>query len=789
MVLTSVEFLVDALREVNLLRKDQFDRLVNELAPKFEETTDLAKHIVKLGWITLYQAKKLLGGHFEDLIVGNYVVLDKLGEGGMGKVYKAKQLRLNRLVALKVIRPNLIANETALKRFHREAKAAAQLAHPNIVRLFDADQVGDRHFLAMEYVEGADLACLIKDAGPLPIEMACSFIRQAAAGLEHAHDLGMVHRDIKPSNLLVTAPRKDRKTGPAGAIKILDMGLARVGGADETESAETALTKDGTVIGTPDYMSPEQAKNSSTVDGRSDLYSLGCTFYFLLTGQPPFPTGTTLEKLLQHQMDAPKHVQLVRHDIPEEVAAIVHTLLAKRPEDRFQNGAAVAAALERWSVFDTGSARLNGAAPTAAAIPQALPISGSTQAAMTTDGDLFNFESGEQKLPAAAPAEPTLAATQKSRKKPIWWIVGATLSAAVLIVAGILTANSFGKKPSSNPPPDGEVNNREKIGPAVKKSFPPNAKREMEPIDSYLPADTELVAVLNVPQLARSRFFQENLLQEIAELLASIRKATSFDPLTGIERVIMTVPTGDWDHPIFIVQGPEALPADFMNWISNQEGVKFKDEAIRSGITHRIYVLPDKNEERNEPTYGAILQLSPFSVVLSSNRDRVIDAIVRSVRKIEPRFDDPSVRTMLSRYPSKVPVLWLGLAADTKLFGLVGRPKADKFTTPKDGNVHAVYATLRLGDNLDFDAFIEADNKLVAEFFWRKVTYFFRSLTDNKKDPRIERIAGLITGAREKPKMKGSSGSVHQWTLSIANEKLGDWFGAFFKEMPVDPMP
>ncbi len=374
MVLSSADILVDSLRETGLLRADQFRQLVDELAPRHDDTQDLARHIVKLGWITPYQAKKLINGHGHDLILGHYVILDKLGEGGMGKVYKARQLRLSRTVALKVIRPNLLSNDLALKRFQREAKAAAQLAHPNIVRLFDADAVGDRHFLAMEFVEGTDLAALVKDTGPLPVGMACSFIRQAATGLQHAHDQEIVHRDIKPSNLLVSEPRQPGKIDSGGVIKILDMGLARATTQDD-DSSLSALTQDGTVIGTPDYMSPEQGKNSSEVDGRSDLYSLGCTLYFLLTGRTPFSTGTMLEKLLQHQIDPPPPIKELRPDLPDEVAALVHTLLAKKPEDRFQSGAALAHALDIWSVFDTRSELLKKSTlKKPAAVPYALPV-------------------------------------------------------------------------------------------------------------------------------------------------------------------------------------------------------------------------------------------------------------------------------------------------------------------------------------------------------------------------------------------------------------------------------
>lgn len=790
MVLTSVNVLVDALREVNLLRKEQFDRLVNEIAPKFDETTELAKHLVKQGWLTLYQAKKLLSGHGKELVIGHYVILDKLGEGGMGKVYKAKQLRLNRFVALKVIRPNLIANEMALKRFQREAKAAAQLAHPNIVRLFDADQVGDRHFLAMEYIEGNDLSALVKESGPLPIGMACSFIRQAASGLQHAQDLGLVHRDIKPSNLLVTAPKKEGKTGAGGAggvIKILDMGLARVGGPHDNDSAETALTQDGTVIGTPDYMSPEQAKNSSSVDARSDLYSLGCTFYYLLTGQTPFPVGTTLEKLLQHQMDAPKHIQLLRQDIPNEVAAIVHMLIAKRPEDRFQNGAALAQALEPWSVFDAGNSRLKSTDAPTLAVPSALPVEESTSHLAPTESEPFNFESVDKDLPQPTePEPPSPAPTPKSKsKKPIWWTIVA-IGGLVLLIGGILIANSFGKK-SASPATKDELTGVPP-GNSNPKTVQPPAKREMESIEAYLPSETEFVAVLNVPQLAKSRYFQENLLKEIAEPIKSFKDGSGFDPLTGIERVILCMPSGDWEHPVIVVQGPDGLPQKFVGWVTGLEGVKVKDELVRGVGLHRIYVLPDK--EKDEPTYGAILQMNPFSVILSSNKDRVLDAVARAIRKTEVRFEDPSVRTMLLRYPgrSSAPALWIGMGTDTKLFGMIGRPKVDKIVSPRNGSLHATYATLRLGDHLDFDAFVEAETKPDAEFFWRRLNFFFKNLTENNKDTRLERIANLFSNARELPKMKVNSGSVHQWTLSISNEKLDDWFAPFFKEMPADPM-
>ena len=261
-----------------------------------------------------------------------------IGEGGMGRVFKAVHRRMGRVVALKVIRKDRLSQSPeAVRRFGREARAAAQLSHPHVVMIFDADEIDQRHFIAMEYVEGIDLAHLVEEKGPLAIRLACDYIRQAALGLQHAYEQGMVHRDIKPSNLLVSKPtnrsgilgRKHSDAASAGVsssaavIKILDMGLARIMDATEGGLAASSLTQEGSVVGTPDYIAPEQARNSSKVDIRADLYSLGCTFYFLLTGHPPFPEGTTVEKLLMHQMDEPQPLDELRREVPTAVHLIV----------------------------------------------------------------------------------------------------------------------------------------------------------------------------------------------------------------------------------------------------------------------------------------------------------------------------------------------------------------------------------------------------------------------------------------------------------------------------------
>jgi serine/threonine-protein kinase len=318
------------------------------------------------------------------------VLLERIGEGGMGQVYRARQKTLNRVVALKVIRKECLSNPKVTLRFLNEIRAAGQLNHPHIVRAYDADQVDGTYYIAMEYIEGVDLAKMVKDDGPLPVNQACEYIRQAALGLQHACERGMVHRDIKPANILVTrAISADRRRSsgtlmrpldqlarhqssgmikrldpalhyPFGVVKILDMGLARCNGMFPNEAAMN-LTQVGSVMGTPEFIAPEQARDSHNSDIRADLYSLGCTFYFLLTGQPPFPDGTLTEKLLQHQFNEADPVDEVRSAaltqitlpegttrdaVPAAVDAVIRKLLAKDPAERHQTPNELAAELQ-----------------------------------------------------------------------------------------------------------------------------------------------------------------------------------------------------------------------------------------------------------------------------------------------------------------------------------------------------------------------------------------------------------------------------------------------------------
>jgi hypothetical protein len=277
-----------------------------------------------------------------------YRVLGLLGTGGMGAVYKAEHLVMTRPVALKVIGSGLLDNPATVERFRREVRAAAQLSHPNIVTAHDAEQAGDSHFLVMEYVEGTSLARLVAEKGPLPVRDACDYARQAAVGLQHAFEKGMVHRDIKPANLMLT---------PSGQVKVLDFGLARfafVGLPDETAPGTTAsagqLTQLGAVMGTPDYIAPEQATDAHAADIRADIYSLGCTLYDLLTGRPPFPDGTALDKVLAHTREQPRPLTALRKDVPPALARVVERMMAKDPARRYQTPAEVAEALAPFAV-------------------------------------------------------------------------------------------------------------------------------------------------------------------------------------------------------------------------------------------------------------------------------------------------------------------------------------------------------------------------------------------------------------------------------------------------------
>jgi serine/threonine-protein kinase len=345
---TTVPALVEAVRRCRLLSPPQLDELTRGLSGRFADARALARELLQRGWLTAYQVNQLLLGRGADLQIGQYLVLERLGEGGTGQVFKARHQNMNRVVALKVIRRELLADAEVVQRFYREIQVISKLAHPSVVHAYDAGPIGRAHVLVMEYVEGTDLDRLVKQSGPLPVAQASDYIRQAAVGLQHIHGRNLVHRDIKPSNLLVSGVAANEK--PAQQVKILDLGLARLQRGGKDGDATSVFTPTGAVmIGTPNYLAPEQAIDFHAADIRSDIYGLGCTFYYLLTGQPPFPGGSLAEKLLKHQQKEPPPVEQLRPDVPPALAVVLRRMLAKRPEDRYQTPGELAGALEPFA--------------------------------------------------------------------------------------------------------------------------------------------------------------------------------------------------------------------------------------------------------------------------------------------------------------------------------------------------------------------------------------------------------------------------------------------------------
>ncbi len=365
MAIDSVETLLAVLRRTQLLTPEQVKDIARELQPHYSDPYDLGQYLVEIDWLTPFQLQLLFAGRWDELTIGSYQILAQLGEGGISEVYKAWDTIKGREVALKVMRTQLAQRPDAERQFQRELEAVTRLSHPNVIKTYDAGLAGSVHYLAMEYVEGMDLDKFVRKVGPLPLEMACDYVRQAAQGLQHGHQLGLVHRDVKPANLFLLYPPLPPEPGapprraPDPVVKIIDWGLARLKPA-EGQSAVTVgdlEAEKGALIGTADYIAPEQARDASLVDIRADIYSLGCTLYYLLTGQPPFPGASLMQKILQHQEAEPPAVQALRPDVPGEVGEIVQKMLAKKPEDRYQIPLLVVAPLRR---FCTAVASANG---------------------------------------------------------------------------------------------------------------------------------------------------------------------------------------------------------------------------------------------------------------------------------------------------------------------------------------------------------------------------------------------------------------------------------------------
>ncbi len=332
------EFVADIVKS-GLMSRDELDAACSRLppGPESESHARLARVLIGQGSLTAYQANKLLAGATKGFFLGGYRILRRLGQGGMGKVFLAVHEKTGERVALKVLPPKkALQEEQALARFRRETDLSQRVNHPNIARTIQVGEEDGVHYMALEYVPGDSLYNIVRSrhGGPLRVPDAARFFLKAIDGLNAAHAIGLVHRDIKPSNLMVT---------PDGDAKVLDLGLAKALGE------ESPLTRTNVVLGTLDYASPEQLSDAAKADRRSDLYSLGCTLYFALSGRPPFPGGDVINKIFKQRMEDPKPLEKVAAEVPSAFAAIVRKLMAKDPADRYQTGEEVQADLRRWT--------------------------------------------------------------------------------------------------------------------------------------------------------------------------------------------------------------------------------------------------------------------------------------------------------------------------------------------------------------------------------------------------------------------------------------------------------
>lgn len=337
---TTSDELLAIIRKSEVVDLDRFNAYIEALdqaAMLPDSPKALAALLIRDAILTNFQAEQFLLGHYRGLTVAKYRLLERIGSGGMGQVFLAEHIHLRRRVAVKILPPARAKDPATLGRFYREARAAALIDHPNIARTHDIGQEGALHYIIMEYVDGASLLEIVRKFGPLSVDRAAHYIYQAALGLDHAHNSGIIHRDVKPGNIMV-----DRQ----GVVKILDMGLARIY-FDETDLLTLQFDDQG-VLGTADYVAPEQTVDSHTVDTRADIYGLGCTFYFLLAGHPPFPQGTVAQKVMWHQTQPPRSITEICPNLPQDIASLIHCMLAKHPDNRPQTPAQVAAELEAF---------------------------------------------------------------------------------------------------------------------------------------------------------------------------------------------------------------------------------------------------------------------------------------------------------------------------------------------------------------------------------------------------------------------------------------------------------
>jgi serine/threonine protein kinase len=342
----AVDSFLKSVLKSGLLDSEQLESEIRAAPPDCQAGSEaFAEHLVKAGKLSRYQAEKLLQGAVVGLVLGRFQILSPLGKGGMGTVYLARDSRDLKLVALKILPPKKAREqERYLARFQREMDLSQRVSHPHLAQTIETGVIQDVHYIALEYIPGRNLYRLVTQEGPLTVPRAARLFAEIANGLDHAHLRGLIHRDLKPSNILIT---------PNDHVKVLDLGLALIQGELPTDRA--VVGGQGYVVGTMDYIAPEQADDAAKVDARSDIYSLGCVLYFALTGRLPFPGGDTRQKITRHQTEEPIPIVQLNPSVPRDFAKYLGRMMAKKPEDRPVSCDAVRVELLKWMTGESVS--------------------------------------------------------------------------------------------------------------------------------------------------------------------------------------------------------------------------------------------------------------------------------------------------------------------------------------------------------------------------------------------------------------------------------------------------
>ena len=447
----TTEEMAALLAKSNLLSAQQLAAVTN-WRRRVDDSRAIIQELVRRGWITRWQAQQLLVGRTR-FFLGRYKLVEAIGKGGMGSVFKAEQPALGRTVALKVMAPELMSNQDAVTRFKREILAVGALNHPNIIVAHDADSVGSTFFLVMECVEGRNLKQWITHQSPLPLSWCCEVGRQVADGLQHAYEMGMVHRDIKPTNVLIVGDSLDDPV----TVKILDMGLARFASQSQLDDSsdgftlaseaaqpaargDSSITMAGQIMGSPLYIAPEQAQNSKAVDIRADIYGLGATLFELVAGEPAFRRDDILSTVRAKLTESAPEVRTIRKDVPPELNLVVSRMMARSPDDRFQTPQEVADELGRLAEQLSGDARASSSSQWAPA-----KSSGDSEDSLLDFIGQLSHQAAEETINRRSQI-----VTQSSNKRQRL-LIGVAITVCACLLMGIMAVMSGGKQAASSP--------------------------------------------------------------------------------------------------------------------------------------------------------------------------------------------------------------------------------------------------------------------------------------------------------------------------------------------------